>query len=84
MFRAKLPGLGFTLHLLLSCTNSYCLLPVLRIRPSREMKLYPVVYRTDMFCNEKYFCKMIFTQYDPIVAFKSMKNNTSKLQQVFN
>lgn len=85
--------MGFTLHLLLSSTNFYCLLPLLRIRSNREMKLYAAVYRTDMFCNEKYFSKIIFTWCDPVVAFifhcmlkgfKSMKNNSSKLQQVFN
>lgn len=85
--------MGFTLHLLLSSTNFYCLLPLLRIRTNREMKLYAAVYRTDMFCNEKYFSKIIFTWCDPVVAFifhcmfkgfKSIKNNTSTLQQVFN
>lgn len=83
--------MGFTL--LLSSADPYCFLPLLGTRSNIEVKLYPIVYRTDMFCNEKYCCRVIFTCRDPIVAFifccmckgfKSIKNNTFKLQQVFN
>lgn len=93
VYGVKLSGMEFTFHLPLSSTNSYCLLPLLRIRSFRQMKSYPIVYRTDMFCNKRYFSKIIFTWCHPIVAFifcricegfKSMKNNTSKLQQDFN
>jgi len=58
MFKAKLSDMKFSVFcLLLSSASSCCLLSLLSIKSNAEMKLHTFIYRSRIFCNEKYFSK---------------------------